>query len=60
MLANIWLKQHGQVVTKWPEEAVGAKSTLREAYLSAIRRADDGEYGSLIDLHRQHAEPPIS
>ena len=59
MLANIWLKQHGQAITKWPEEVIGTKSILRDTYLKAIRLADDGEYAPLADLHRQHADVPL-
>ena len=43
MLANIWLKRHGQPITKWPEETIGGKSAIREEYIAAIRAADEGE-----------------
>lgn len=59
MLANIWLKLHGQPVTLWPEEAVGGKSPVREEYLSVIQQADEGEYGPLTDLHRRFTAPAV-
>jgi Fic family protein len=53
LLANIWLKRHDHPLTEWPEETVGEQSTIRDEYLQAIRRADDGEYGLLRDMHRR-------
>jgi Fic-DOC domain mobile mystery protein B len=54
MLANVWLKRHGHPITEWPEEAIGSTSVIRGAYLDAIRAADGGDEGRLIDLHRKH------
>ena len=53
MLANIWLRLHDCRVTEWPEEVVGAVSPIRNDYLAAIRSADNGEMGPLLDLHRR-------
>ena len=53
MLANVWLKRHDHMVTVWPEETIGSKSVIREEYLAAIRAADEGEEGPLIELHRR-------
>jgi Fic-DOC domain mobile mystery protein B len=53
MLTNIWLRRNGQPHTLWPEETVGAESEVRKAYLSAVKTADEGEYGPLTELHEQ-------
>jgi len=56
MLANVWLHLHGHPVVMWPEDAVGAVSPIRNEYLHAIRRADDGDIGPLLELHRRYSE----
>jgi len=53
MLANIWLKRHGQAIIEWPEETIGSTSVIRDEYLAAIRAADAGDERSLIELHRR-------
>ena len=56
MLANIWLKLNRQPLTLWPEQVIGATSTVRDRYISAIIKADGGDYGDLIAMHEQFAE----
>lgn len=53
MLANIWLRLHDRPVIEWPEETIGAVGAVRNAYLAAIRSADNGDMGHLLDLHRR-------
>ena len=55
LLANIWLKLNKLPLTDWPEDSIGATSVIRDVYLDAIRRADNGDFTSLIDLHRKYA-----
>ncbi len=55
LLANIWLRVLGDQLTEWPEETIGAESVIRDDYLAAIKAADEGEYGPLMDLHGQCA-----
>jgi Fic family protein len=59
MLANIWLQLHGHRPTEWPDETIGAESKVRKEYLSAIRRADQGDLEPLTTLHRRftHTRP---
>lgn len=59
LLANIWLKRAGAPVIAWPEETIGGESIIRQAYLAAIRLADDGEYGPLVELHRRYSAAPV-
>src|SRR5437588_6415084 len=40
--------------TRVPEETLGVESVARSEYLTAIRAADEGDYGPLIELHRRH------
>jgi Fic-DOC domain mobile mystery protein B len=56
MLANIWLKHHRQPLTLWPEKTIGASSEVRERYIAAIIKANDGDYDDIIAMHRQYAE----
>ncbi len=53
MLANIWLKRHGQSITEWPEETMGSTSVIRDEYLAAIRAADAGDEQRLVFLLRR-------
>lgn len=53
MLANIWLKRHGQAIVEWPEETIGSKSVIRDEYLAATRAADAGDERPLVELHQR-------
>jgi Fic-DOC domain mobile mystery protein B len=53
MLANIWMDRQGGVLTRWPEEFVGAVSPIREEYLKAVKAADNGDYEALVELHNR-------
>ena len=56
LLANIWLKQHGEAVTVWPEEGItAATSPIREQYIEALRAVDQGDMSCLIALHARYA-----
>lgn len=57
MLANIWLRRNGSLITIWPDETVNRSSTIRDEYLKAVRAADAGDLEPLIALHRKYAEP---
>jgi Fic-DOC domain mobile mystery protein B len=63
LLANIWLKRHGESIILWPEESVGHVSVIRDAYIAAIKQADQGNFEPLLALHRQFQEnshPPAN
>jgi len=55
LLANIWLKLHREPIVAWPDNLLGAESEVRGEYLTAVRAADDGDYGGLSELHRRFA-----
>ena len=56
MLANIWLKQNGHGVILWPEETIGVESKIRGEYITAIRKADEGDLDWLLEIHRRFAD----
>jgi Fic-DOC domain mobile mystery protein B len=57
-MANIWLRLHGHELTRWPEEAIGAVSPVRNEYLIAIKAADNGDMQPILDLHRRFSGKP--
>ncbi|MEQ1903923.1 MAG: mobile mystery protein B [Pirellulaceae bacterium] len=57
LLGNIFLKQHDHPIVKWPEQTIGVeKSIARDAYLSAIKKADTGDLSELINLHKKYLD----
>jgi Fic-DOC domain mobile mystery protein B len=58
LLANIWLKRHAHPLTEWPEATVGTDSVIRADYIAAIKRADEGAYGPLMELHERYTQEP--
>lgn len=53
MLANILLKQNRAPIIEWPEEVIGAESTIRREYVAAIKDADEGDDQPLLAFHRR-------
>ena len=51
LLANIWLKQLGHGVTRWP--GIVGEGSIRDEYLVAVKKADDLDYDPLIKLHKR-------
>jgi fido (protein-threonine AMPylation protein) len=60
LLANIWLKQHGQSPTLWPENTIDTTSPIREEYLAALHKADEGDKTAIVELHRRYTPTTIS
>ncbi len=52
MLANIYLRQHGSMPVKWQEDLLSKKNPKRNAYIQALKEADNGDYRTLIEMHR--------
>lgn len=50
MLANIYLKQKGLQPTKWNEDLLSKDNPHRDDYINALKKADGGEYKTLIKL----------
>jgi len=57
MATNIWLRRRKQPVVLWPEQTMGESSVARCDYFSAIRAADQFDYGPLTRLHARYTEP---
>jgi fido (protein-threonine AMPylation protein) len=56
LLSNIWLRMHDQPLTDWQEGKIYEhRSVIREEYLAAVRTADGGNLGPLIELHRRYS-----
>lgn len=54
LLANILLKQKGAAIIDWPTDVWGGESRIRGEYIAALRAADKGHYGPLIEMHKRH------
>lgn len=52
LLTDIWLKRNGSAPIKWPSQ-VGDESPIRNEYIDAVRKADDGNFEPLIELHHR-------
>jgi len=52
MLANIYLKQNGSMPVKWQEGLLSKENPKRDKYIQALKKADDGNYESLIAMHK--------
>ena len=54
MIANIYLRKKELPLILWPEDRITVQGTVREAYIAALREADQGGFGPLIDLHKRY------
>ncbi|MBU0632582.1 mobile mystery protein B [bacterium] len=52
MLANIYLRQHGSMPVKWQEDLLSKENPKRDEYIKALKVADNGDYSSLIEMHK--------
>jgi len=52
MLANIYLRQHGSMPVKWQEDLLSKENPKRDAYIQALKSADNGDFFSLIEMHK--------
>ena len=52
MLANIYLRQNGLMPVKWQEDLLSKENPKRDEYIQALKEADNGDYFSLIALHK--------
>lgn len=54
MLANIWLLQHDHPLTHWPESLGPQESSIRPAYIDAVKRAiHEGDFDGILELFRR-------
>ncbi|NCO01691.1 MAG: mobile mystery protein B [Epsilonproteobacteria bacterium] len=52
MLANIYLRQNGSMPVKWQEDLLSKENPKRDAYIQALKVADNGDYSALIEMHK--------
>lgn len=52
MLANIYLRQNGSMPVKWQEDLLSIENLRRDEYIKALKAADNGDYASLIEMHK--------
>jgi len=52
MLANIYLRQHGKMPVCWQEDMLAKENPKRSEYIAALKKADNGNYKGLIEMHR--------
>lgn len=52
MLANIYLRQNGSMPVKWQEDLLSKENPKRDEYIKALKDADNGDYVSLITMHK--------
>ncbi len=53
MLANIYLRQNGEMPVKWQEDSLAKENPKRLEYIEALKEADKGSFEALIALHRK-------
>jgi Fic-DOC domain mobile mystery protein B len=53
LLANLWLLLREGVTTDWPGTHLSEESAIRAEYIGALKVADEGDYGPLVDLHQR-------
>ena len=51
MLANIYLYSRGSSPVKWQEDLLAEKNPKRDAYIAALKKADEGDFSDLVALH---------
>lgn len=52
MLANIYLRKHDKMPVRWQEDLLAKENPKRNEYIKALKKADDGDYSELIQMHR--------
>lgn len=53
MLANIYLRQNGSMPVRLQEDLLSKENPNRDEYIKALKAADNGDYLSLIEMHRK-------
>ena len=61
LLANIWLKQHKEPNTNWPDaEIVSTESLIRQGYIATLKEADKHNLKPLIGLHERYSATAVN
>lgn len=54
LIANISMRLDGETWIEWPEQTIGTASVIRTEYIEAIKAADKGRIGPLLDICRRY------
>lgn len=52
MLANIYLRQNGEMPVRWQEDLLASENPKRSEYIEALKMADNGDFKALIKMHK--------
>lgn len=53
MIANIYLRKKDLPLILWPEDRLTVQGSVRDAYILSLRKADQGDFKPIVDLHKQ-------
>ncbi|MBI5630078.1 MAG: mobile mystery protein B [Elusimicrobia bacterium] len=53
LMSDIYLRVYRHKLPDWPSSALGGPGDLRAAYLDALRKADSGDFGSLVEYTKR-------
>lgn len=54
MVANIYLRKKDLPLILWPEDRMTVQGVVRDAYIRALRKADQGDLRPLSEWHQQY------
>jgi len=54
MAGNIYLRKKDLSLILWPEDRTTIQGTVRQDYIAALRKADQGDLQPLIELHKRY------
>ncbi|MDD5227103.1 MAG: mobile mystery protein B [Candidatus Omnitrophica bacterium] len=54
MIANIYLRKKELPLVIWPEDRITIQGAVRDDYITALRKADQGDLKPLIALHKRY------
>ncbi len=52
MLADIYMRQNSLMPVQWQEELLSSENSNRDRYIQALKKADEGKYEELIEMHK--------
>ncbi len=52
MLADIYMRQNSLMPVQWQEELLSSENPNRDRYIQALKKADEGKYEELIEMHK--------
>ncbi|MBI3314137.1 MAG: mobile mystery protein B [Candidatus Omnitrophica bacterium] len=56
LVTNLYLHRHGLALIEWPTDLKIVREDFRPKYLAALKKADHGDCGPLLELHQAYAK----